>query len=114
MNTKAQKKANQEAEPAQDWHPSDVIAALHKSGWTLAELGRHHGLKGGQTLSKCLSASYPVAEGRIAEALGVHPKTIWPSRYLDNGDTKPRGFRALKFNRLAGDVNAKIVDGVVQ
>lgn len=108
MNTKSQKKANLEAvEPAQDWHPSDVIAALHKSGWTLADLGRHHGLKSGQTLSKCLTSSYPIAEERIAEVLGLHPKTIWPSRYLENGDPKPRGFKALKFNRLAGSVNAK-------
>lgn len=99
-NTKFKK-----ADPKQDWHPADVLAALHKAGWTVTALGKSHGLSGGQTLSKALTQSYPVAEKRIADALGLHPKDIWPSRYFENGEVKPRGFRGIQFNRNQPAVN---------
>ncbi len=106
MNAKVLKKASLDAEaPAQDWHPADVIAALHKAGWTLESLGEHHGLKSGNTLSKALRNSFPISEKRIAEALGVHPKTIWPSRYNLDGTRKPQGFRAIESTRRSRGVN---------
>lgn len=108
MSTLSPKKANLDAVmPAQDWHPSDVVAALHKAGWTMKALAAEHGLSTGTGLSKALTGSAPVSEKRIAEALGLHPKDIWPSRYLENGDVKPRGFRGLKFKRFAPGVNVK-------
>jgi len=106
MNTNAPKKANSDmVAAAEDWHPADVVAALHKAGWTVTALGKSYGLTSGQTMSKALSQSYPVAEKRIADALGKHPKEIWPSRYFENGEPKPRGFRATHLNRLNRGVN---------
>ncbi|MDO8940857.1 MAG: helix-turn-helix domain-containing protein [Methylicorpusculum sp.] len=108
MTNQAVKKANLEADsPPQDWHPSDVIAALHKAGWTMKALAEEHGLSSGSSLSKALTGSMPAGEKRIADALGLHPQQIWPTRYYENGEKKPRGFRGLKFNRFADGVNVK-------
>jgi len=108
MNTKAPKKTKPSSDqPKQDWHPADVMAALRKANWTITDLGKEHGLKSGQTLSKALTQSYPIAEKRIADALGLHPKEIWPSRYFDNGEPIPRGIRGLKFKRINAVVNGK-------
>lgn len=112
MNTKAPKKTSLDAEaPAQDWHPADIVAALHKAGWTLESLGEHHGLKSGNTLSKAMRTSFPIAEQRIADALDIHPKIIWPSRYNTDGTRKPHGFRAIESTRRSRRVNGK--DGAV-
>lgn len=118
MNTKDTKKAGLDAKSsatnaddlAQDWHPADVKAALHKAGWTLSALAHEHGLTSSNTLSKALVSSYPIAEKRIADALGLHPKDIWLSRYFDNGEVKPRGFHALQFNRIKRTVNTQTDD----
>lgn len=106
MNEKDQKKASAGEETlAQDWHPADIKAALHKAGRTMASLAKHHGLKGSGTLSKALRFSFPMAEKRIADALGVHPKEIWPSRYYDTGERKLQGFHAIQSTRRSGRVN---------
>lgn len=90
-----------------DWHPSFVIAALHQAGWTMSNLAKHHNLKGIGTFSKAMRFSLPIAEKRIADAIGVHPKVIWPSRYYENGELKPRGFRALQSMPNTGTVNGE-------
>ena len=106
MNTKAVKKAGLDAEaPAQDWHPADIVAALHKAGYTLAKLAEEHGLTTGQTFSHAMRRSLPVSEKRIADALGIHPKEIWPSRYHADGSPKPRGFRAIESTKRSRRVN---------
>lgn len=94
------KKANHK-----DWHPADIKAALHKRGVTLKGIADAHGLSGTSTLSAALVRSYPANEKRIAAALGMHPKDIWPTRYYENGDPKPRGFRAVQFNAALRAVN---------
>jgi lambda repressor-like predicted transcriptional regulator len=91
------KKASRE-----DWHPADIKAALHKRGITLAGLAEAHGLTSSSTMSATFVRSYPANEKRIADAIGVHPSVIWPSRYNADGSRKPQGFRALQFN--AADV----------
>lgn len=63
-----------------DWHRADVVAALHKKGWSLRALSRHNGLSDG-TLKTALDAPYLKAEGIIANAIGVPPQEIWPERY---------------------------------
>jgi Ner family transcriptional regulator len=63
-----------------DWHPADIVAALRKSGTSMAELGRENGLAN-TTLRNALDKSYPRAERIIAEAIGMTPADIWPSRY---------------------------------
>lgn len=106
MNAQAVKKASPDADaPAQDWHPADIVAALHKAGYTLAKLAEEHGLKSGNTFSHAMRRSLPVSEQRIADALGIHPKTIWPSRYNTDGSPKLRGFRAIESTRRTRRVN---------
>lgn len=91
----------------QDWHPADIIAALHKNGITLAGLARAYKLKSSSALSHTFLRSYPLNEKRIADAIGVHPMEIWPSRYNKDGSIKPRGFRAVQFNATAMARNSK-------
>lgn len=79
-----------------DWHPADVKAALHKKGITLAGLAKLYGLEGSSSLSATFTRSLPTNEKRIAHAIGVHPKVIWPSRYNADGSRKPQGFRAIQ------------------
>lgn len=92
---------------AQDWHPADVKAALHKKGITLAALAEAYGLNSSSTLSSVFTRSYPLNEKRIADAIGVHPKVIWPTRYHADGSIKPRGFRAVQFNATERARNSK-------
>lgn len=63
-----------------DWHRADIKAALEKAGWTLRRLSAHHGYSP-DLLKKALDKPYPNAERLVAEAIGVSPETIWPSRY---------------------------------
>lgn len=65
-----------------DWHPADIIAALKKSGTTLAALSREAGLSS-STLSNTLIRPWPKGEWLIADRLGMHPSLIWPTRYYD-------------------------------
>lgn len=97
----------------EDWHPADIKAALHKKGITLAGLAQAHGMTSSSTLSSTFVRSYPLNEKRIADAIGVHPKVIWPSRYNADGTRKPQGFRALQFNaaNVARNSKAPAADG---
>ena len=65
-----------------DMHPADIVAALKKRKSSLAALSRQAGLSSG-TLANALKKPWPKGEFIIARALGVHPSTIWPSRYYD-------------------------------
>ncbi|MBJ7222576.1 MULTISPECIES: helix-turn-helix domain-containing protein [unclassified Brenneria] len=65
-----------------DWHPADIIAALRKKGTTLAAVSRAAGLSS-STLANALTRPWPKGEWLIADALGIHPSEIWPSRYYD-------------------------------
>lgn len=66
----------------QDWHPADIIAGLKKRGTSLAALSRQAGLAS-STLANALNRRWPKGERLIAEALGVAPEQIWPSRYCN-------------------------------
>lgn len=63
-----------------DWHRADVVAALHKKGWSLRALSRQSGLSDG-TLKSALDRPYPKAEKIIAAAIGIEAREIWPNRY---------------------------------
>ncbi|MCX9063572.1 helix-turn-helix domain-containing protein [Citrobacter portucalensis] len=65
-----------------DWHPADIIAALHKRGTSLAKLSRDAGLAS-STLANALTRPWPKGEWLIAIALDIHPSKIWPGRYLN-------------------------------
>ncbi|EJX0634347.1 helix-turn-helix domain-containing protein [Salmonella enterica] len=63
-----------------DWHPADIIAALKKRGTSLSAVSRNAGLAS-SSLSNAFHRHWPKGERLIAEALGVSPEQIWPSRY---------------------------------
>jgi Ner family transcriptional regulator len=69
-----------------DWHPSDVKAALDKAGWSLRQLGFHHGYTGDSSLSEVFRRPWPKVELIVAQALGRKPEAIWPSRYDRSGN----------------------------
>lgn len=91
-------KANHPKKPAQlDWHRADIKAALEKAGWSLRRLSIHHGYKSPTTLKNALAQPWPKGEHLIADAIGVHPATIWPSRYA--GDGTPISGRARQYTK---------------
>ena len=69
-----------------DWHRADIVAALHKKGWSLRKLSVQSG-RSERTLNKALDCPYPAAEKVIAAAIGVTPETIWPERYAKRNFT---------------------------
>lgn len=97
---------------SQDWHHADVLCALKKAGWTLRQLSVHHGYAPG-TLRHALVRPWPRAERLIADALGITPQTIWPSRYRRDGRPQSgRGERGIgrykskdSTRRYAGNVS---------
>lgn len=56
-------------------------------GYSLRQLAKLNGYGNENSLTSALRRPYPLAEGIIAEALGVPASTIWPSRY--GADGKP-------------------------
>ena len=65
-----------------DMHPADIIAQLKKRNLSLAAVSRQAGLSS-WTLANTLSRPWPKGEFLIAQALGIDPAEIWPSRYFD-------------------------------
>lgn len=83
-----------------DWHRADIVAALHKVGWTIRKLSTHHGYADPTTLSHALDRPWPKGQKLIADALGLKPETIWPTRYcIVKSTTAPASGNALE--RLA-------------
>lgn len=91
----------------EDWHPADIVAALRKKGWSLRQLSTHHHLSPG-TLKGAIQAPYPNGEKLIADAIGIKPWEIWPSRYDSDGQPnrgrKLRGFKQFNANRESCNV----------
>ncbi len=71
-----------------DWHRIDIVAALHKRGVSIRKLSVRSGMKP-DTLKNALSRSWPKAERIIADAIGVAPEQIWPSRYARHNNNPP-------------------------
>jgi Ner family transcriptional regulator len=70
----------------QDWHVADIKCALEKKGWSLARLSKKHRYYR-SAAATALSRPWPKMESLIAEAIGVPPQTIWPSRYDEHGNS---------------------------
>jgi Ner family transcriptional regulator len=68
-----------------DWHPADVLAALKKRGHSLAGLSIANGYHP-TAAGKALRHSWPAMERMLAEAIGIAPQAIWPSRYDAEGN----------------------------
>lgn len=82
-----------------DWHNAKIIAELRmKAQTSLRQLSEENGLAP-NTLAQALQRPYPKAERIIADAIGVSPQTIWPSRYNSDGTTSRRkGKRSITKN----------------
>jgi len=97
------------SEPSQGWHTEDIKAALRKRHGTLTRLCRQWGL----SPSAISTALLPygrlwTVEQRIADALGVHPHTLWPERWHPDGTPVPPAERKTSRNRApAHRPNAK-------
>ena len=72
---------------SKDWHRADIKAALEKNGWSLSRLAQFCGYNK-KNLQHVLNKPYPAGEKFIAEAIGVEPAEIWPSRYNRDGTPK--------------------------
>lgn len=83
-----------------DWHSADIKAELEKAGWSLRRLSVARGLAP-QSLQKALHAPWPRAEALIADALGLRPRDLWPTRYHVDGTPK-RG-RPSEYTKSAAD-----------
>lgn len=76
-----------------DWHKETIMAEVRKIHGSLAELSRQHGLASG-TLTNTLSRNWVRGEEIIAQAIGISPEVIWPSRYF-----RPNGERIVRKRR---------------
>lgn len=74
---------------SEDWHPADVLAALKKRGHSLAGLSVANGYHP-TAAGKALKQPWPAVERILADALGLPPQAIWPSRYNGEGEPLPR------------------------
>ncbi len=74
----------------QDWHRADIVAALRKSGWSLRKLAMHHGYASPSTLTTAMARPWAKGEAIIAQAIGIDPAIIWPSRYIAKNNTPAR------------------------
>lgn len=79
----------------EDWHPADIVCALRKAGWSLRGLAIHHGYHP-NTLMRATHAArptpWPKGQKLIADALGVQPWEIWPSRYTADHEPVDRRY----------------------
>ncbi|MFH1984155.1 MAG: helix-turn-helix domain-containing protein [Pseudomonadota bacterium] len=66
-----------------DWHPARIKYELALRGLSLADIGRRRKLAQ-FSIYDVLRKRVPLSEQAVAEALGVHPSVIWPSRYDQN------------------------------
>ncbi|MGR6980844.1 helix-turn-helix domain-containing protein [Testudinibacter sp. P27/CKL/0425] len=65
---------------SQDMSNLEIRGELMKKGLSLSQLGIDSGLAK-TTLRNALDKRYPRGERIIANALGLEPADIWPSRY---------------------------------
>ena len=65
-----------------DLHRADIIAALKKKGTSMSALSRENGLAS-TTLANALERPWPRGERIIANAIGLTPAEVWPSRYAE-------------------------------
>lgn len=91
----------------QDWHPADIVAALHKRGTTLVRMARQHNPAYASTaLHIALRRPWPKAERLIADAIGEPVQAIWPSRYHTDGTPKSgRGERRKQHTTGPREIN---------
>lgn len=110
-NNEHLKKAPEGATQKADWRRSAIKAALEDAGWSLRRLSVHHGYCN-RTLNHALFDPYPKAERLIADALGVEPWDIWPTRY--DADHQPLSGQGARKRAGQGRHLAKPSDKVAR
>lgn len=65
----------------EDWSANKIRYALNEAGWNWSSLAKATGYASSAALRNATARSYPKAERIIANAIGVAPEVIWPSRY---------------------------------
>jgi Ner family transcriptional regulator len=96
---------------ADDWHPADIQAALKKKGWTFRRLALANGYAA-DSGRRVLDVEWVKMEAIVAEAIGVAPEAIWPSRYSKERNLNftggARKLTALNAIRTASARNVKV------
>ncbi|WP_454908404.1 helix-turn-helix domain-containing protein [Variovorax gossypii] len=92
-----------------DWHPADVVAALRKRGTSLRKVAIANGYS---HIQRVLTSSWVGPEKLVAQALGVSPEVIWPSRYQEgvsreHAERLTRNRRAVRAIRTSRSKEAK-------
>jgi Ner family transcriptional regulator len=90
-----------------DWHPADVLAALKKRGVSLRQLAARYGYS---HIDRVLTSPWLAAEKIVADALGLKPAEIWPSRYL-NPEDRMRAYQLTRKVKLAKPRRARPTNG---
>ena len=67
----------------QDWPRSKIKMHLEDAGWSLRQLSLKHGRSPGAGAQALHQPDSPLMEQIIADAIGVAPAVIWPTRYPD-------------------------------
>jgi len=68
--------------PSGDWTRITIKRALEDAGWTMRGLSKAHG-RAPASVTSTILRPWLVMELIIAEAIGVTPQEIWPSRWRD-------------------------------
>lgn len=69
----------------QNKHPEDIKAAVRKTGVSLAELARRHGMAP-STGARALYLPCPTMNRAIADHLGVSVHELWPEWFDADGE----------------------------
>lgn len=86
-----------------DWHPADIVAALHKRGLTLRKVADQCGVSPPAVIKALRERNLP-SERRIAEAIGIPAQQIWPSRYNPDGSRADLRKVTRERSRVNGNV----------
>lgn len=70
------------------WHQQDILAAVRKTGASIASLNRDNGFKPG-VLRTAFYKRWPKGQRIIAQHIGVPVETLWPQWYGPGGSLKP-------------------------
>ncbi|MFH2504007.1 helix-turn-helix domain-containing protein [Klebsiella indica] len=73
-----------------DWHPETIKAEIHKLGLSFRVLSVQAGYRPDSLKSVLRTPCRPYQQ-IVADALGVTPETIWPSRYTVNSYVNQTG-----------------------
>jgi len=108
MNSK--KDTQKTPAPHQDWPAHYLLYRLREAGTSYANISRKHGYCPTAAIMVHHRPSWPRMERLLADALGVTPQEIWPSRYHEDG-TPRRGRGSPKNNTTENGGNADVSGG---